>query len=63
MYKEKIVKTKLIINAVLLIIIGFLALVLIAIVGKQNIEIKKLKKEIAQARIARHRRIVKNAKL
>ena len=63
MYKEKIVKIKLIINAVLLVIIGFLALVLIAIVGKQNIEIKKLKKEIAQARIARHKRIVKNAKL
>lgn len=62
MYKEKIVKTKLIINAVLLIIIGFLALVLIAIVGKQNIEIKKLKKEIAQARIAYHKGVTENVK-
>ena len=63
MDKEKAVKIKLIINAVLLIIIGFLALVSTAIVGKQNTEIKKLKKEVTQARIACHKGNIPNAKL
>ena len=62
MNREKIVKIKLIINAVLLIIIGFLALVSTAIVGKQNKEIKKLRKEIAQARVACHKENIPNAK-
>jgi type II secretory pathway pseudopilin PulG len=53
MDKEKKVKIKLIINAVLLIIIGFLALVLIAIVSQQKNEIKKMRKEIVQLRVAR----------
>ena len=62
MDREKTVKIKLIINGVLLIIIGFLALVLIAITGKQKTEIRKLKKEIAQARIACHKGDIPNAK-
>jgi hypothetical protein len=63
MDKEKRAEIKIIINAALLIIIGFLALVLITITGKQKIEIRKLKKEIAQERSACHKKgDISNAK-
>ena len=62
MDKEKKVKIRLIINGALLVVIGFLALVLIAIVGKQKSEIKKLKKETAQARSVCRKGAKSNAK-